>query len=132
MKNRNAILLLLLANSISGIAQGISMLSIPWYFTSVIHSETMFGKVYFFITSVSLLWGVYAGTLIDRYDRKKIFLATNIAGLLVLSSVSIYGYSQGQLPWYLVALVFANTALIYNIHFPNLYAYAQEITPKEN
>ena len=107
------------------------MLAVPWYFTGIIHREELFGKVYFFITSISLLWGLYAGALIDRYDRKKIFLTINIVGLAVLTGVSIAGYSAGSLPWYLVALVFGTTALIYNIHFPNLYAFAQEITPKE-
>ena len=120
-----------MANSISGVAQGISMLAIPWYFTGVIHQEALFGKAYFFITAVSLVWGLYAGTLVDRYERKKIFLVINATGLLVLSAITLYGFSNGALPWYLVALAFANTVFIYNIHFPSLYAFAQEITPKE-
>jgi DHA3 family macrolide efflux protein-like MFS transporter len=131
LKNSRAIFLLLLANSISGVAQGISMLAIPWYFTALIHRETLFGQVYFTVTSISLVWGLYAGTLVDRYDRKKIFLVINAVGLLILSSITFFGFSNGYLPWYLVALAFANTMFIYNIHFPNLYAYAQEITPRE-
>jgi MFS family permease len=39
---------------------------------------------------------------------------------------------EGSIPWQAVALVFATTMFVYNIHFPNLYAYAQEITPKED
>ena len=113
-------------------AQGISMLAIPWYFTAVIHRETLFGQAYFLITALSLFWGLYAGTLVDRYSRKKIFLVINIAGLFMLASVSISGFVNGSLPWYLVALVFGNTMFIYNIHFPNLYAFAQEITPRES
>lgn len=132
MKNSRAIFLLLLANSISGVAQGISMLAIPWYFTALIHRETLFGQVYLTVTSISLIWGLYAGTLVDRYDRKKIFLVINAVGLAILSSITIYGFSAGYLPWYLVAIAFGNTMFIYNIHFPNLYAYAQEITPREN
>ena len=131
MKNSRAIFLLLLANSISGVAQGISMLAIPWYFTALIHKETLFGQVYFTVTSISLIWGLYAGTLVDRYDRKKIFLVMNAVGLLILSSITIFGFANGALPWFLVALAFGNTMFIYNIHFPNLYAYAQEITPRE-
>lgn len=107
------------------------MLAIPWYFTGVIHSEELFGKIYFTITAISLLWGLYAGAIIDRYDRKKIFLVINIVGLSILTAVTAAGYTMNGLPWYLVALVFAATAFIYNIHFPNLYAFAQEITPKE-
>ncbi len=132
MKNQRAIILLLVANSISGISQGISMLAIPWYFTAVIHREDLFGQAYFISTLVSLFWGIYAGTLIDRYNRKRIFLVMNIVGLCILSAVSITGYVQGGLPWYLVAAIFASTMFIYNIHFPNLYAFAQEITTRED
>ena len=130
MKNSRAIFLLLLANSISGVAQGISMLAIPWYFTSIIHQEELFGKAYFTITSLSLIWGLYAGTLVDRYDRRKIFLVINLVGFGVLLCISGFGFVTLSLPWPLVALVFCTTAFIYNIHFPNLYAFAQEITPR--
>ena len=132
MKNSRAIFLLLLANSISGVAQGISMLAIPWYFTALIHRETLFGQVYFTVTAISLIWGLYAGALVDRYSRRKIFLVINIVGLCILSTITAVGFINGYLPWFLVALAFANTLFIYNIHFPNLYAYAQEITPRES
>lgn len=132
MQNSRAIFLLLLANSISGVAQGISMLAIPWYFTGVIHREELFGEAYFIITALSLFWGLYAGTLIDRYSRKRIFLVMNLSGLFILSTISLIGFKNDFLPWYLVALIFATTASIYNIHFPNLYAFAQEITAKKD
>jgi DHA3 family macrolide efflux protein-like MFS transporter len=132
MKNKRAIILLLLANSISGVAQGISMLAIPWYFITLVHEEALFTKVYFLVTSASLVWGVYAGTLVDRYNRKNIFLAINVVGMIVLGGASIIGYAHGSLPWIIVGLVFATTVFIYNIHFPTLYGFAQEITAKED
>ncbi|MBL7778192.1 MAG: MFS transporter [Chitinophagales bacterium] len=132
LQNQRAIYLLLLANSISGVAQGIAMLAVPWYFTGIIHQQELFGKIYFAITCVSLVWGMYAGALIDRYDRKKIFLAINLSGLALASLVSATGFYLGELHWSMVALVFAATAFIYNIHFPNLYAFAQEITDKNH
>lgn len=113
-------------------AQGIAMLAVPWYFTGIIHQQELFGKIYFAITCVSLVWGMYAGALIDRYDRKKIFLAINFSGLVLISLVSLTGFYFRELHWSMVALVFAATAFIYNIHFPNLYAFAQEITNKDN
>jgi DHA3 family macrolide efflux protein-like MFS transporter len=131
MQNSRAIFLLLLANSVSGVAQGIAMLAVPWYFTGVIQSEGLFGKVYLWVTAISLFWGLYAGTIIDRYDRKKIFLGINLAGLTVISTITAIGFYQQSLHWFFVAAVFGSTAFIYNIHFPNLYAFAQEITDKK-
>lgn len=131
MQNSRAIFLLLFANSVSGVAQGIAMLAIPWYFTGVIHSEGLFGKAYLWVTAISLFWGLYAGTIIDRYDRKKIFLGINLVGLTVISIITAIGFYQQSLHWFFVAAVFGVTAFIYNIHFPNLYAFAQEITDKK-
>ena len=107
------------------------MLAIPWYFTGVLHSERLFGRAYFIVTALSLFWGLYAGTLVDRFDRKKIFLITNVAGFFILSAISSYGFIYEQVPWLLVVSVFATTVFVYSIHFPNLYAFAQEITPQE-
>ncbi|MCS6933677.1 MAG: MFS transporter [Chitinophagales bacterium] len=132
MKNRSAIYLLLLANTITGVAQGVAMLAVPWYFTGIIHRSALFGKIYFTVTCISLVWGMYAGALIDRYDRRKIFLFTNLFGFAVSSIVSLVGFVADGLHWAWPALVFASTAFIYNIHFPNLYAYAQEITDKHD
>ncbi|MCB0409746.1 MAG: hypothetical protein KDD29_05970, partial [Flavobacteriales bacterium] len=70
MKNKKALNFLFAANTISGFAQGISMLAIPWYFASVLNDSTTFGIIYAITTIISLFWGLYAGTLIDRYNRK--------------------------------------------------------------
>jgi MFS family permease len=127
VKNSPAIVLLLLANSVSGIAQGISMIAIPWYFSSG-GMSAQFSWIYFSVTLISLFWGIYAGALVDRHSRRKLFLAINLAGLLLIGGITGWGFWANELPWFLVGLAFATTALIYNIHFPNLYAFAQEVT----
>ncbi len=127
MKNRSAVLLLLLANTVSGIAQGISMIAIPWYFAKQ-DMMSQFGLVYMFTTALAIFWSPYCGTLIDRFNRKYIFLAlTAIVGLLV-ASIAGLGFYWGTLPWYLVAAVFTLTFLDYNLHYPCVYAFAQEIS----
>ncbi len=132
MRNRKALALLLTSNVVSGFAQGISMLSIPWYFSTKGADYSTFGLVYIFITLSTAFWGLYAGTLIDRYSRKNIFLGINIFGALVLSSVAISGFLLGNVPESLIYLVFGSTIFIYNIHYPCLYAFGQEISEKEN
>lgn len=108
------------------------MLAVPWYFTGVIGKADLFAKCYLLITALSLLWGVYAGTLIDRYNRKHVFMAINTGGLLSLSIITGIGFYTGEMHWMAAAAVFATTVFIYNIHFPNLYAFAQEITPRKD
>ena len=130
MKNKQAITLLFLSNIISGLAQGISMIAIPWYFIEIIDKPQFFALSYIVITTSTLFWGIYAGSLIDRYSRKKIFILTNIICGLFIGSVAFYGSVNGYLSEYLVVSVFAITIFNYNIHYPNLYAFGQEITEK--
>jgi DHA3 family macrolide efflux protein-like MFS transporter len=131
MKNRQAILLLFIANAVSGVAQGISMLAIPWYFARE-GDMGRFGLVYVVTNVISFFWVPYAGTLIDHFNRKHLFLAlTAISGTL-LFIVSGYGFRWAGLPWFLVASIFMVTFLNYNLHYPTLYTFVQEITEQRH
>lgn len=132
MENKQALRLLLTSNVISGFAQGISMLAIPWYFAGILGIPSTFGLIYAIVTFGSLFWSLYTGTLIDKYSRKKMFLLTNVAGFVVLGSVALYGFLIDFIPGALVGFVFLTTVFIYNMHYPNLYAFAQEITERKN
>ncbi len=123
--------LLFAANMISGIAQGVSMLSIPWYFARNHHSAD-FNFAYAFITLFTLVWGVMAGGLVDRWPRRQVFVGTSLIQAAILLGVSSLGYVTGAIPDFLVIVIFATTLLGYQIHYPNLYAFAQEITPPQH
>ena len=132
MKNKQAIILLFLANIISGIAQGISMIAIPWYFVKIVARPEVFANSYLLITFLTLFWGLYAGTLIDRYSRKKIFIIINVVCGILIGAIAFYGNYVSFLPDILVILVFGITIFNYNVHYPNLYALGQEITEPKN
>jgi len=86
-----------------------------------------FAVVYMITNLISLFWIPYSGTMIDRYDRRKIFLfLTTVCGTIIFS-IGILGMKIGALPWQLVAGVFMLTFLNYAVHYPNLYAFVQEI-----
>ncbi|MDX1476990.1 MAG: MFS transporter [Saprospiraceae bacterium] len=127
MKNLRAIVLLFVANTVSGVAQGISMLAIPWYFARD-GDMARFGLIYILTNLVSLFWVPYAGVLIDKFSRKRVFIVISLVGGLAVGAIAWLGHWQGDLPWWLVALVFGLTFFNYNIHYPNLYAFVQEIT----
>jgi MFS transporter, DHA3 family, macrolide efflux protein len=128
--NQRSLFLLFTANAISGLSQGLSMLAIPWYFAKSNQSET-FTRAYGWITLLVLFFGLYAGTLVDRFSRKANFLAINLICGIVIFSIALLGYYQHNLPALLVISVFGITLLNYNIHYPTLYAFAHEITEPE-
>ncbi len=119
--------LLFAANIISGIAQGVSMLAIPWYFARNHHAAD-FNFAYAFITLFTLVWGVVAGGLVDRWPRRQVFVGTSLIQAAILLSVSSFGFVSGTIPNFFILAVFAITLLGYQIHYPNLYAFSQEIT----
>ena len=123
---------MLSANAISHFAQGISMLAIPWYFAKYLGAASTFATIYSVATFITLFWGLYAGTLIDRFPRKNIFMGICALSSVVLLGVSSIGYAEGSVPMFWVAFVFCFTLFNYNIHYPTLYAFGQEITEKEN
>ncbi len=127
MKNKLAIILLFIANSISTIAQGISMIAIPWYFVKM-DMFPIYTKWFILVNCLLIFWAPYSGILIDKYDRRKIFMVTNLISGIIVLAISAFGVYSGGLVWYWIAIVFAITFLNYSIHYPNLYAFVQEIT----
>ncbi len=136
MKNLRALWLLFAANSVSGASQGILMIAVPWYVTAQLGRPGLFGSLYMGITVVSLFWGLYAGALVDRYDRRKIFLTCSAVGMLVSGTMAGVGFAEGDslqaMPLWAAGVAFATTIFIFNIHYPNLYAFGQEITEPKN
>ena len=132
MQNKSALYLLIAANAVSGFAQGISMLAIPWYFSDILKSNSTFGIIYGGATFLTLFWGLYVGTLVDRFPRKNIFLLITLLGGTIIASVAGVGFYLGEVPMPLIGLVFCTTMFIYNVHYPTLYAFGQEITEKKN
>jgi MFS family permease len=132
MQNRKAYWLLFSANAVSGFAQGITMLAIPWYFSRELGKPGEFGTIYGITTLLMIIWGLYAGSIIDRFSRKWVFFGVNVFGLLLLGSVSLFGFLNDGVGVWGSMLVFMGTIFIFNIHYPALYAFGQEITEREH
>ena len=132
MQNKSALYLLLTANAVSGFAQGISMLAIPWYFSDILDASSTFGTIYGIVTFLTLFWGLYVGTLVDRYPRKNIFLSISLIGALIIGSVATTGFILDEVPMILIGIVFCTTLFIYIVHYPTLYAFGQEISERAN
>lgn len=130
MENKRALLLLFASHVVSSFAQGITMISIPWYFASIVDQSVLFGKVLAIATFISIFWSLLAGTIIDRYPRKNIFWVASIIGFIVLGSAGVYGELNQEAPIWLVAFIFVFTFFGFNIHYPNLYAFSQQLAAR--
>lgn len=104
------------------------MLAIPWYFARQGLSSN-FNLIFGLVTLANLFWGLYAGTLVDRFRRKGLFLATNLIEGIVVLIIALIGLFNASLSTGLIIVVFATTIFGYRMHYPNLYAFSQEITP---
>ena len=134
-KNNNPrLLLLFLSHVISGISSGISMIAIPWYFTNTLNLNSTFSLAFGAVTFLGLFWGLYSGTIIDKYNRKIILEKLNFyTGLIIfLLSICIVFCNSKNISAILITLVFSTTCFYYIIYYPTLYAFAQEISKKEN
>lgn len=107
------------------------MLAIPWYFAKHLNAASTFASIYSIATLASLFWGLYAGTLIDRFPRKNIFISICAISSVVLLATASIGFAFKEVSLFLVAFVFCFTLFNYNIHYPTLYAFGQEITEKK-
>lgn len=103
------------------------MLAIPFYFAQRGRSEVMFFWLGVF-TIVAVLWSLFAGSIIDRFPRKRVFLGTHLVEGILILGIGILGMTQ-HLTEAMALAVFGITLMGYNIHYPNLYAFGQEITP---
>lgn len=128
MKNKKAIILLFLANTVTGVSQGISLIAIPWFIANELELPSLYGGLFFFSTLLAVFWGPYAGTLVDRFDRKTVMLSIQVVGLFLVGGIAIAGFIKEATSLAMACGVFLTTKIIYNIHYPNLYAFAQEIT----
>ncbi len=129
-KNQLTLFLLFSANIVSGFAQGITMIAIPWHLVhnlSALNGKWLNTALVTAVTFGSLFWGLYAGTLIDRYSRKRIFQILTLIDAFIICGSAISGLYLGYLPFPLIALVYTTTIFTYNVHYPNLYAFVQEI-----
>ena len=119
---------MLASNFIGNMAQGITMITIPMYFTQGDMSN-QFVVFYWLVTLVTLFWTPYAGMIVDKYNRKKIFWTANAACCLILSGLFVWGYIRGEISPIAAGAAFAMTFFNYNIYYACFYSFLQEITP---
>ena len=89
MKIKNkSVFLLLISIITAAFAQGLTIIAIPWHFTEI-NQSTVFSISYGIITCLGLFWGLYAGILIDYFNRKKILIYINLVNGCVFGIIGL-------------------------------------------
>ena len=130
-KNKHPIILLLTSIITSGIAQGITVISIPWYFTESLNQSSNFSLWYGILTMISFFWGLYAGVIIDQFNRKKILLSINLISACIFGIIGLTNTLFEVQNSFVLFFTFSISCFYYMIFFPNLYALAQELVDKK-
>jgi MFS family permease len=127
MVQRNKLVLLFSAHIISNFASGITMLAIPWFMVSRLDLGRENAMMMGLITFLTIFWGLYAGTLIDKYNRQRIFQGQQIVAGLIVGGSGLFGIFSGYLPVFVIGLVACATLFSWTMYYPNLYAFVQEL-----
>ncbi len=122
------LLLLLLSIIPSGLAQGLTIIITPWYFTESLDASATFSFWYGIVTLIGLFWGLYAGVIIDQINRKKILLVINILSFIICCLVGLTDLLNVQNNHLIIFIPFTFACFYYMIFFPNLYALVQELS----
>lgn len=97
---------LFLGQTVSRLGDSIDGIAFMWMAYKLTDSPLIMATVMFFNALPSLLFGVFAGVFIDRWDRKKVLILGDISrGLIV--GLTAYLYFKGFMtPWYLFVTTF--------------------------
>ena len=126
------ILNLLISIVPSGLASGITIIFIPWFFTDSINMSSKFNLGLSIITFLGLFWGLYCGVVIDTMNRKKILLNINLLMFFTFLFIGLFCQYFESYNYEIIFLGFSSVIFYYTIFFPNLYAIAQDISQKKN
>lgn len=120
-------LFLILANILSSIGSGITMLGVPWLLVNRAGGEAVFGYMTLGTTLILFLVSPYIGVLIDRFSRKQILLISEVVGGSIVLAMALWGALAGHFEtWQLITTYFGGS-LYYSLHFTTQFAFTQEI-----
>ncbi len=122
---------LLIANTLSSIGTGITMITIPWLLIQKSGGEALFGYITMTMTVIMFLLTPYAGMWIDRFSRKAILLAGEAIGFVTVAVLALYGMAGMEYQVWHLAVLFASGSLYYFLFYPTLFAFNQEIFERD-
>lgn len=121
---------ILAANILSSIGSGITMIAIPWLLVSEVDGGRIFGYITIAMTAVNFVLTPMIGHIVDRYSRKNILLAGEAIGFVLILVFSIYGLMGYEYQIWHYLILFGTGSFYYNLFYPAIFAFNQEIFDK--
>src|SRR5712691_9900754 len=122
-------MLLWSGQALSDIGGAVSGLAFPLLVLAVTHSPAQAGFVAALRALPATLFSLFAGVLVDRWDRKRVMLVCDIGRTLSLASITI-AFSFGHLTiWQLYITAFLEGSLMIVFALAKTTAISQVVTP---
>lgn len=116
--------------AVSILSSAIMQMAIVWSLTDRTNSAAVlsFATLIGFLPQAII--GSFAGVFIDRYDRKKIMIVSDL-GIALLSLVLVIVGFFGEIPIWLIMVILCGRSVGAAFHYPSLQAVTPLIVPKE-
>jgi MFS family permease len=121
---------ILAANILSSIGTGITMIAVPWLFVNQAGGKVAFGYTMLSMTILMFVLTPFIGWMVDRFSRKRMLLAGEAIGGLIVLIFVIYGFLGMNYQTVHYTILFAVGSLYYTLFYPTIFAFNQEIFDK--
>ena len=113
LKNRN-FSLLWSGLTISQLGDGLSWVALIWFIYQLTNSPIAIGIFLAFYTAPTIIGGLIAGVLLDRFDKRKVMIADNLIRAAVIGIIPLLYYLGLLQLWhiYASALIFGGLMMI--------------------
>jgi len=118
---------LIVANILSSMGVGITLITIPWLIVQREGGAELYGWNNIAATIVLLIFAPYYGSWLDKHSRKTALVAGEAFGALTAAAMTTWILVTGvSANWQLLLLFFCGV-LYYSLHFPAKFAFIQQV-----
>src|ERR1041384_4568020 len=113
---------------ISNVGTWMQMTAISWMLYDITHSPLQLGLNGLFRAVPSIALGIFGGTMADRYDRKRLMLATQITSMLLAFALGVLDQTGRIQVWHIYAMT-ALSAVVNALDGPARQALYPSLVP---
>jgi len=118
---------LIVANILSSMGVGITLITIPWLIVQREGGAELYGWNNIASTIVLLIFAPYYGSWLDKHSRKTALVAGEAFGAITAAAMTAWILVTGVAANWQLLLLFFCGVLYYSLHFPAKFAFIQQV-----